>query len=88
MSKKILVGVRFLTRKTAEIVKRKILLPPRLDLGTFCVLGRCDNQYTMASMSFYRFQDSESVVKWHLLGVFIVATLFAKEKVVFIKIRG
>ena len=61
-------------------------MPPRFDLGTFCVLGRCDNQYTMAPMSFHRFPDSESVVKWHLLGVFIIASLFAIEKVDFIKI--
>ena len=26
------------------------LMPPRIELGTFCVLGRCDNRYTMALM--------------------------------------
>ena len=25
------------------------MMPPRIELGTFCVLGRCDNRYTMAS---------------------------------------
>lgn len=25
------------------------MIPPRIELGTFCVLGRCDNRYTTES---------------------------------------
>ena len=27
----------------------KNVIPPRIELGTFCVLGRCDNRYTTES---------------------------------------
>ena len=62
--------------------------PRRLQLGIFCVIGRCDNHYSLAPIELQTFKDSESVVKWHLLGVCIIATLFAIEKVVFTKIGG
>ena len=26
--------------------REKTMIPPRIELGTFCVLGRCDNRYT------------------------------------------
>ena len=84
MSKKILIGFLFLTglvKKTQKMSNGKKLMPPRLELGTFCVLGRCDNRYSMAPIRLQRFLDSESVVKWHLLTVCIIETLFAIEKV-------
>ena len=30
---------------------KKGLFPPRIELGTFCVLGRRDNRYTMETLS-------------------------------------
>ena len=83
MSKKILIGFLLLTalvKKTQNMSNGKKLMPPRLELGTFCVLGRCDNHYTMAPISLQRFLESESMVKWHLLIVCIIETLFAIEK--------
>ena len=83
MSKKISIGFLFDTRlvkKTQKKSNGKQLMPPRLELGIFCVLGRCDNHYTMAPIRLHRFLDSESVVKWHLLIVCIIETLFAMEK--------
>ena len=83
MSKKILIGFLFSTgivKKTQKMSNGKKLMPPRLELGTFCVLGRYDNHYTMAPIRFQRFLDSESVVKWHLLIVCTIETLFAIKK--------
>ncbi len=31
------------------IQKQKKMIVPRLELGTFCVLDRCDNHYTIRS---------------------------------------
>ena len=28
------------------LIQIKLLFPPRIELGTFCVLGRRDNRYT------------------------------------------
>ena len=89
MSKKILIGFVFLTglvKKTQKMSNGKKLMPARLELGKFCVLCRCDNHYTMAPLKLHRYYGSESVVKWPLLGVCIIATSFAIEKVGFIKI--
>ena len=80
MSKKILIGFLFstgLVKKPQKMSNGKKLMQPRLELVTFCVLGRCDNHYTMAPIRWHRFLDSESVVKWHLLKVCIIETLFA-----------
>ena len=58
LSQKILVGFLFLTgllKKTQTLSNGKTLMPPRLELGTFSVLGRCDNKYSMAPMRLYRF---------------------------------
>ena len=45
------------------------------------MIRRCDNHYSLAPMALQIYKDSESVVKWHVLGVCIIATLNAIEKV-------
>ena len=44
------------------------------------MIRRCDNHYSLALIGLQSYKDSESMVKWHVLGVCIIATLFAKEK--------
>ena len=44
------------------------------------MIRSCDNHYSLASIGLQSFKDSESVVKWHVLGVCIIATLIAKKK--------
>ena len=88
-SKTVLIAFVFLTRlvkKTQTLSNGKKRMPPKFELWPFCVFGWCDNHYTMAPdcIDF----KTESVVKWHLLGVFIIAILFVIEKVGFMKIRG
>ena len=43
------------------------------------MIRRCDNHYSLASIGMQSFKDSESVVKWYVLGVCISATLIAKK---------
>ena len=43
------------------------------------MIRRCDNHYSLASIGLQSFKDSDSVVKWHVLGVCIIATLIAKK---------
>ena len=57
------------------------MIPLRLELGISCVIGRYDNHYTLAPIGLKSFEASESVVKWHVLGVCIIATLIARRKV-------
>ena len=42
---------------------------------------RRDNHYSLAPIRLQGYKVLESVVKWHLLGVCIIATLIAIEKV-------
>ena len=83
-----LVFLTWLMKKLQKVSNGQKLMPPRRELGTFCVLDRFENHYTMSSMRLHRFQDSESVIRWQLLGVCIIAFFYAIEKVGFIKIRG
>lgn len=41
------------------------MIPPRIELGTFCVLGRCDNRYTTESSVS---DGRQTAVKAHPLG--------------------
>ena len=43
------------------------------------MIRRCDNHFSLAHKGFQSYKDSESVVKWHVLGVCIIATLIAKK---------
>ena len=43
------------------------------------MIRRCDNHYSLALIGFQSYKDLESVVKWHVLGVCIIATLIAKK---------
>ena len=45
------------------------------------MIGRSDNHFTLAPIGLQSFEASESVVKWHVLGVSIIATLIAIRKV-------
>ena len=45
------------------------------------MIGRCDNHYSLAPIGLQSFEASDLVVKWHLLGVSIIATLTAIRKV-------
>ena len=36
----------FMKQFILNIRRKKDLFPPRIELGTFCVLGRRDNRYT------------------------------------------
>ena len=45
------------------------------------MIGRWDNHFTLAPIGLQSFEASESVVKWHVLGVSIIATLIAIRKV-------
>ena len=56
------------------------LIPHSLVLEVSCVIRRCDNHYSLALIGLQSYKDSESMVKWHVLGVCIIATQFAKEK--------
>ena len=46
------------------------------------MVRRCDNHYSLAPMALQIYKDSESMVKWQFLGVCIIPTLIAIEKVV------
>ena len=63
------------------------MIPHRFVLEASCVIRRCDNHYSLALIGLQSYKDSESMVKWHVLGVCIIATLFAKKNG-FIEIRG
>ena len=83
MSKKILCWFRVFD-STSENKRRNRLtvekmIPHRLVLEASCVIRRCDNQYSLALIGLQRYKDSESMVKWHVLGVCIIATLFDKK---------
>ena len=43
------------------------------------MIRRYDNHYSLALIGLQIYKDSESMVKWHVLGVCIIATLFAKK---------
>ena len=43
--------------------------------------GKWDNHFTFAPKGLQSFEASESVVKWHVLGVSIIVTLLAIRKV-------
>ena len=45
------------------------------------MIRRCDNHYSLESIGLQSLKDSESEVKWHVLGVCIIATLIAIRKV-------
>ena len=57
------------------------MIPYRFVLEASCVIRRCDNHYSSALIVLQSFKDSESMVKWHVLGVCIIATLYAKKNV-------
>ena len=57
------------------------MIPYRFVLQASCVIRRCDNHYSLAFIGLQRYKDSESMVKWHVLEVCIIATLFAKKRV-------
>ena len=63
------------------------MIPHRFVLEASCVIHRCDNHYSLGLIGLQSYKDSESMVKWHVLGVCIIATLFAKKNG-FIEIRG
>ena len=41
--------------KTWKLSNGKKLKPPRRELGTLCVLDRCENHYTISTMGLHRF---------------------------------
>ena len=45
------------------------------------MIGRWDNHFTLAPIGSQNFEASESVIKWHVLGVSIIVTLIAIRKV-------
>ena len=55
------------------------MIPYRFVLEASCVIRRYDNHYSLALIGLQIYKDSESMVKWHVLGVCIIATLFAKK---------
>ena len=59
------------------------IIPHRFVLEASCVIRRCDNHYSLALIGLQSYKDSESMVKWHVLGVCIIATLFDKKKWVY-----
>ena len=63
------------------------LIPHRFVLEASCVIRRCDNHYSLALIGLQSYKSSESMIKWHVLGVCIIATLFAKKNG-FTEIRG
>ena len=52
------------------------MIPPRIELGTFCVLGRCDNRYT-----------TESLVKRTVRSNAIIFALLGGERLGFTKTK-
>ena len=45
------------------------------------MIHRCVNHYSLATIVSQSYKDWESVVKWHVLRVCIIATVIAIEKV-------
>ena len=45
------------------------------------MIRRCDKHYSLTLIGLQSYKSSESVVKLHVLGVCIIATLIAIEKV-------
>ena len=58
------------------------MIPHRFVQEASCVIRRCDNHYSLALIGLLSYKDSESNVNWHVLGVCIIPTLIAIEKVV------
>ena len=65
-------------RRTRIAVKK--MIPLRIVLVVSCVTRRRDNHYSLAPIGLQGYKYSESVVKWHVIGVCIIATLIAIEK--------
>ena len=42
-----------------------------------CVTRRRDNDYSLAPIGLQGYKDLQSMVKWHVIGVCIIATLIA-----------